>query len=83
MTRAWRKYWVYLPLLTLGTLTALPLVFMVLTSLKSLTEVLADPPIVWPHLFRWITMQGHSPSSRSCDISPTRSCSPPGGCWVF
>jgi multiple sugar transport system permease protein len=43
----------YLMLLIIGILTALPLLFMLTTSLKTLPEVLADPPITFPHVMQW------------------------------
>ncbi len=47
------KYLGYLPLLLMGALTLLPLLFMVNTSLKSLPETMADPPSFWPKEAHW------------------------------
>jgi len=43
----------YMVLVAMGTLTLLPVLFMISTSLKPLNEVLSDPPTVFPSHTRW------------------------------
>lgn len=45
--------WGYVPLVFVGLLTLMPLLFMLNTSLKSLPETMADPPNFWPREIQW------------------------------
>jgi len=53
MTRRRIAWLGYVPLILVGLLMLLPLVFLLNTSLKSFPETMADPPTFWPREFRW------------------------------
>ena len=43
----------YLALVVVGCVTAVPFLWIVLTSLKGAEDVFAFPPSLWPETFRW------------------------------